>query len=133
MCRRPKWVRRPTAALMLVVAIVACAAPAGPTGEISGRLVAGPVCPVESLPPDPACAPRPVEDALITIVSSAGREWRVRSDDDGYFRVKVPIGEVLVLFGPVKGLMGTPPEIGVEVTEGETTNLGEVAYDTGIR
>jgi hypothetical protein len=48
-------------------------AAAGPTG-IRGTALAGPVCQVETIPPDPACAPRPVAGAVILIRDASGTE-----------------------------------------------------------
>ncbi len=119
--------------LALLVTLGACDGPAVAEGEISGRAVAAPVCPVESLPPDPTCAPRPVADALVTVLAQNGRLWETRSDAQGFFRLRVPIGEVEVRFGPVEGLMGIPAKIQLDVSEGKESTLGEIVYDTGIR
>jgi hypothetical protein len=43
--------------------------------------VAGPTCPVETIPPDPACAPRPVPDTLIDITDGTGRQVARQSTD----------------------------------------------------
>ena len=40
---------------------------------IIGTATAGPVCPVERYPPDPACAPRPVAGATITVHGGGGQ------------------------------------------------------------
>ncbi len=42
-------------------------------------------------------------------------------------------GETTVLFSDVEGLMGTPQPVVVTVLPGETVDLGEILYDTGIR
>ena len=120
-------------AVSVLVGLVACAGYTGLQGSIAGRVVAGPVCPVETDPPDPACAPRPVEGAEVTVITADGRRWVTRSDADGRFRIEVPVGQAVVSFGDVEGLMGTPVDIEVSVTEGVTSDLGEVADDTGIR
>jgi hypothetical protein len=55
------------------------------------------------------------------------------SDEDGSFRIVAPAGEPTVVFGEVAGLMGTPDSLSVSLDPGETVDLGEIAYDTGIR
>ena len=45
---------------------------AGEKSGIAGVATAGPVCPVEKNPPDPACAPRPVDGAVLVFHGAAG-------------------------------------------------------------
>ena len=99
---------------------------------VTGRLVAGPVCPVETDPPSPECAPRPVGGATVVIETAAGDSVSAVSDPDGRFEASVTAGAIRVIPQPVEGLLGTPPPIEVEV-EGGSLDLGEIAYDTGIR
>ena len=84
---------------------------------IAGRAVAGPVCPVERIPPDPACADRPVAGAVIVVRDAAGAEVaRATTAADGTFLVGVSRrGSWTVEPQPVEGLMGTPAAILVEV------------------
>jgi hypothetical protein len=112
---------------------VACAAPSTTSATITGHLVAGPVCPVETDPPDPACAPRPVPNAEVIAVSSDGIEYRTTSDFDGVFRLSVPAGELNLTFSEVEGMLAVPEPITVTVADQETIDLGEILYDTGIR
>jgi hypothetical protein len=98
-------------------------------------VTAGPVCPVEQNPPDPACAPRPVEGAVIVATDDAGAEvCRATSGRDGaYELVLVETGSVLVTAEPVAGLMGVPAPVNVTLTQpGQLVEL-DLAYDTGIR
>ena len=111
----------------------ACAGTPVPTATVEGRLVAGPVCPVETDPPDPACAPRPVEGAVIVATAPDGRRYRTESGPDGRFRLDVAPGVVRVEFLSVEGLTGIPEALEVEAVEGEVVDLGDIGYDTGIR
>lgn len=105
---------------------------AGRTG-IGGTAVAGPVCPVERIPPDPACAPRPVADATVVIRDGDGSEVaRVVTDPDGSFFVELPAGEYVVEPQPVEGLMGTAGPQNVTVVLGVAAAI-QLDYDTGIR
>ena len=100
-----------------------------------GVATAGPVCPVERIPPDPACAPRPVVGATIVVLDRGGREIaRATTGADGTYRVAVSAGSVRVQAAPVTGLMGTPAPIDAVVPAGPGAWLRvDMAYDTGIR
>ena len=105
---------------------------AGQTG-IAGRAVAGPVCPVETVVGDPACAPRPVSGAVISILDGAGMEVsRGTTAADGTFFVAVGAGDYTIRGAPVEGLMGEPPPVAVTVADGATSTV-DLPYDTGIR
>lgn len=123
---------RSPAAIVLAVLVVACAgAPAGPLHPVTGRALAGPVCPVERQPPDPACAPRPVAGAVIVLVAADGGRVEARTGADGSFRAEVAAGRYELTAQPVEGLMGVPPPLVVEVDG--PVDVGVLAYDTGIR
>src|SRR6266550_3737051 len=74
--------------------------PAGERGDplpnpqsVSGRATAGPTCPVERNPPDPACAARPVAGAVLVIHDRAGAGVaRVTTDKDGRFSLTLAPG-----------------------------------------
>ena len=117
----------------LVLVLTACADIPVSQGSISGRLMAGPICPVETEPPDPACADRPVEEATVTAISADGGEWTAISDEAGRFRIEVDAGLLTVRFGEVEGLLGTPVEMTLQVAEGADVDLGDIGYDTGVR
>ncbi len=105
---------------------------AGRTG-IGGTAVAGPVCPVERVPPDPACAPRPVANATVIILDGGGSEVaRVVTAADGSFFVELPAGDYIVEPQPVEGLMGTAGAQSASVVDGAATAI-QLDYDTGIR
>jgi hypothetical protein len=94
---------------------------------------AGPVCPVEQDPPDPACAPRPVPGAVIVVRDSAGAEKaRATLDARGIAFVELPAGGYVVEPQAVDGLMGTAAPASVTVIDGAGTPV-VLAYDTGIR
>jgi hypothetical protein len=99
------------------------------TGELRLRVSAGPTCPVETDPPDPACAPRVVERAVVVLDGPTHVTVDVRG---GVATVDVPAGTYHVVAKPVPGLMGTPEPTTVKVIAGATTPL-QLSYDTGIR
>lgn len=109
--------------------------PAGGTGTLSVTAVAGPVCPVEQDPPDPACAPRSVAGARVFVQPGDGRDILVAqgaTDADGVFELELPTGDYIVIGGEVEGLMGLPEPVTVAVVAGQTTTV-TLTYDTGIR
>jgi hypothetical protein len=102
---------------------------------IIGTATAGPVCPVERYPPDPACAPRPVAGATITVHRGGGQVIATTTTGtDGSYRVAVPAGSVQVVAAPVAGLMRAPAPIDVVVPAGSSAWVRvDLSYDTGIR
>jgi hypothetical protein len=105
---------------------------AGATG-IGGLAVAGPVCPVETVPPDPECAARPVVGAVVVVRDGVGPEVaRATTDADGSFFVELPAGDYVVEPQPVEGLMGTAATLEVTVVDGRAAQV-QLDYDTGIR
>jgi hypothetical protein len=108
--------------------------PLPPGSNVTGIVTAGPTCPVVTDPPDPSCADRPVEGAVLVVVTPGGVEVaRVTSDADGRFAMSLAPGAYRLEPQPVGGLMGTaaPIEFGVEL--GNPTAELLVSYDTGIR
>jgi hypothetical protein len=100
---------------------------------VSGMVTAGPACPVVTDPPDPSCADRPVQGAVLVVTTLAGVEVdRTMSDADGRFALSLPTGTFRLEPQPVEGLVGTPAPIEFSVEPGASA-LVLVAYDTGIR
>jgi hypothetical protein len=99
---------------------------------ISGVAMAGPVCPVETNPPDPACAPRPVAGAMVAAVSESGDQVETTTGPDGRFSFDLAAGRYQIVARPAEGLMGTPEPVEVEAASG-SVDVGVLMYDTGIR
>lgn len=113
---------------------VAIPADGGPW--IAGRALAGPTCPVEQVPPDPACAPSPVAGAAVIVRDAAGAEVaRATTDADGVYLVAVPGGGTYTVEAqPVEGVLGTPAPVIVAVGSGPGDwAVADLPYDTGIR
>jgi hypothetical protein len=108
--------------------------PGGGELGVSGRVTAGPTCPVMQNPPDPACADRPIAGAVLIVTDDAGREvGRGMSDANGDFAISLEPGHYVLTPQPVEGLMGTAQPVDVTIGEGGPAMTFEVAYDTGIR
>lgn len=119
-------------AIGLLVAACDTAATPGPTGTLTLTLTAGPVCPVERIPPDPNCAPRPVPGAEVIVLTPDGREiGRPRSDAAGKIRLTLPQGRYIVRPAQTNTFPIAPEEVTVDV--GGTPIDVALAYDTGIR
>jgi hypothetical protein len=125
------------AAIAVACILAACSGPgasSSPAGEIHGRVLAGPTCPVVTDPPDPSCRDRPVAGAVILVLDQAGAQVnRATSGQDGRFTVRLVPGTYRLVPQPVEGLMGTAEEQEVRVTGSQPTAEVIVAYDTGIR
>jgi hypothetical protein len=103
------------------------------TARLEITALAGPVCPVETDPPSPECAPRPVDSATIVVTDATGDEVvRGTTGPDGVVGFDVAPGELTVVPQPVEGLLGTASTISVTLTAGQTLRV-TVDYDTGIR
>jgi hypothetical protein len=106
---------------------------AGRRTGVEGTATAGPVCPVETVPPDPGCTPRPVAGAVLLVRDGSGKEVaRATTAADGTFFVALAPGGYVMEPQAVTGLLGTAGPQGVTVNDGVASNL-DVAYDTGIR
>jgi hypothetical protein len=125
----------PVFSLTIAVLLAACGGDSPTLGDqgtgIAGRVVAGPVCPVER-PADPACAPRPVAGAVVIVRGADSAEIAMaQTADDGRYEVSIPPGRYTVEGAPVEGLLGNPTSVEVEVGDGVT--IVDLQYDTGIR
>lgn len=103
------------------------------TTRVEVTALAGPICPVETDPPSPECAPRPVDAALIIVTDVDGTEvGRGTTGADGIVIIDVPPGERTVVPQAVEGLLGTAEAASVTVADGQAVSI-TVEYDTGIR
>jgi hypothetical protein len=129
---------RPGPAVILLLTIgflvAACgvAASPAPTGTLTLTLTAGPVCPVEQIPPDPNCAAGPVADAEVIVLTADGREVaRSKSDAAGKIRLTLPQGRYTIRPVQTNTFPSAPAEVTVDV--GATPAEVALGYDTGIR
>ena len=122
-------------ALVVMTAVSACQ-PSNQLGvEVHGLVTAGPTCPVVTDPPDPSCADRPVDGAVLVVTTADGAEvGRATTDADGAFALTLPPGMYRLTPQPVDGLLGTPEPISFAVLTGSAPiDLSPISYDTGIR
>ena len=95
--------------------------------------VAGPSCPVERVPPDPACAPKPVPDVSVEIVDDQGHpQATVVLDAAGQQSAGLEPGTYTITPQGATGFMSGPEPQRVVVEPGQVTEV-TLTYDTGIR
>ena len=103
---------------------------------ITGHLLAGPTCPVETVPPNPACKPLPVAGATVIATDAAGHEVaRAVSDSVGYFALTLAAGTYSLTPHSTSDPMLRPPGPKVVSLGGGSpdTAVVDFLYDTGIR
>ena len=105
------------------------------TITLTGRVVAGPGCPVEDIPPDPACAPAPLPGARLDVLESSGRKVAtVVADGQGRFSVSLPPGRYVIVPKPFDTLPHPPRPITIEIRSGLPPPAEIlIVYDTGVR
>jgi hypothetical protein len=109
--------------------------PEGGPPSVIGTVTAGPVCPVETVPPKPECAPRPVAGAVIVATDAGGQEvGRATTAADGSYQVIVGTTGIVTVSGlPVAGLMTAPAPVSVTLASPNAVERVDLQYDTGIR
>src|SRR3954447_5198934 len=125
-----RWIVPLFAVLLLV------AAPAGGSGTgIRGHATSSPTCPVETMPPQPGCAPRGFKARVrVTRVSDGKLVSRVTTASDGRFRIALRPGRYRVLVRPANGgrLPRCPGAKAAKVGRSGYTRVA-IECDSGIR
>ena len=112
---------------------VAVPTPGAGLAQVIISLVAGPVCPVEQNPPDPSCAPRPVESAQIIVRDPTGAQLASSTvDQSGEATFELPAGAYYAEASAAGGMMRQPEPVAFSVVGGSTMSFS-MEYDTGIR
>ncbi|OIQ78128.1 hypothetical protein GALL_401710 [mine drainage metagenome] len=108
-------------------------AKASTKGVVNGRVLLGPTCPVERIPPDPACAPKPYKTVVAVFRSASPTKTylTVPTDAAGRFKASLSAGWYLLR---AKGGSPLPhcAETKIKVLAGRSANA-VVTCDTGIR
>jgi hypothetical protein len=122
--------------IVLALALASCGAASGhaPNSGIAARVLAAPTCPVETIPPRPQCAPRPLEVGVRVRRAGQSGARIVHSGADGRFRVRLSPGIYIVQGLPEANppLPRPPAARRVRVRAGRFTSI-TITYDTGIR
>lgn len=102
-------------------------------GQLHIKLVAGPTCPVETVPPRPGCEPAKVAAAMVIVRDADGRiVAEPTSDDEGLIGLTLSAGVYVLEPSAVDGYMGQAEPAIVWVLPGPPSSV-TLAYDTGIR
>lgn len=102
------------------------------TGEISGVVLLGPTCPVEHVPPDSQCAPKPYQ-TTITISDSMSKALitKIYSGADGTFNVSLVPGSYTLMAGGTSYYPRcSPAQVSVSANKAAQVTIN---CDTGIR
>lgn len=108
------------------------------TGVLKGKISIGPLCPVERVPPDPACLPtaetyRAWATAIFTVKEKLKYAILI-PNLDGTFEIELPVGDYFIDYSVVRviwvGKSNLPANISITKNDTITFNIN---IDTGIR
>lgn len=104
------------------------------TGTISGTVTTSPTCPVERIPPDPKCAPKPYATAIkIRVAGTAVVIKTIQSNTSGAFSTSLPLGSYeLEAITETNATYPRCEKTLVTVKADKTINAN-ISCDTGIR
>jgi hypothetical protein len=106
-------------------------------GILEGVISIGPICPVERIPPDPACQPtaETYKAYPVSIYTSDGSKLiaQLKPSLDGSYFSELPTGNYLVVLEKPQNNVGSsnlPSEISIHA---DNTTFFNINIDTGIR
>lgn len=107
------------------------------TGFLEGNISIGPICPVETIPPDPGCLPTAetykAYPVYVKTVDGSRKITLINPSLDGSFRTELGAGDYLIsLEKEQKGIGSSNLPQQVSISKDETT-LINIMIDTGIR
>jgi hypothetical protein len=107
------------------------------SGFLEGTSTIGPICPVEKIPPDPACLPtaETYKAYPVSVYTSDGiiKIAQLKPSLDGFFSSELPPGNYLVVLEKAQNnIGGSNLPVEVSITSEDKTVLN-VNIDTGIR
>lgn len=116
-------------ATILVVLTVGCSPRIPENTGIAGRVLIGPVCPVEQL--NKPCPNKPYQAVLSVLDANRRKIVKFQTDANGYFHQALGPG-MYILHPESPGVMPVALEQTFSVLSGQFTQL-TVTYDSGIR
>jgi hypothetical protein len=107
------------------------------TGLLKGVITIGPLCPVQSLPPNPSCLPTAdtYKSYPVSIWTSDGknRVAQLSPELDGSYSTELPAGIYRIILGNVQNRIGgSNLPVTVEIMSNNCIIL-DISIDTGIR
>lgn len=99
---------------------------------VKGTITLSPTCPVERIPPDPNCAPKPYQTAIQVFLADGTELVKtLQSQSDGSFSLVIPFGNYTIFAGAGKMLPSCAPiTLSVKTANPSPINI---ICDTGIR
>jgi len=102
-------------------------------GTVKGAVLLGPTCPVERIPPDPACAPKQYQTTIrIQPINPSAPYTTISTDAKGTFSVSLNPGTYTLTPQGGGSMPPTCRALEVQISSGETKNIN-LDCDTGIR
>ncbi len=107
-------------------------------GILKGKISIGPICPVETDPPSPACQPtKETYKNWATAIWSKDEKSRIvviNPNLDGTYQIDLPIGEYVIDFDVKNNnrFGGSNLPFPITIKQGNTLQV-EISIDTGIR
>jgi len=99
---------------------------------IEGVVLVGPTCPVERMPPDPACADKPYATAILVYRTGTKKPFIIgNSTSDGTFKFSLPPGSY-TLAAKSGAMLPYCSEVSTVVVAEEYTSV-DISCDSGIR
>jgi hypothetical protein len=119
----------PARALSVRIPVRFATAGASSTG-VRGTATIGPTCPVETSPPDPACADRAYAGAFVVETVGGNRVAEFTTGSDGRYSVALPPGSYQIRLRGTNALPSMAPQ---PFTVRDGWSLLDLAVDSGIR
>ena len=108
------------------------------TGVLKGKISIGPICPVETVPPQPQCLPTiQTYKTWATAVWTLDKKTKIATLDpnlDGTYQLSLPSGYYIIDFDVARSnsVGGSNLPSTISISDKDTTSL-DITIDTGIR
>ncbi len=128
----PSVVATTTTATTSDVTSTGTATPIPQGSGVKGTILLGPTCPVERIPPDPNCAPKPYATSITVYRSGSKLPYIIgNSNTDGAFQLTLPVGSYMLNAGGTK-ILPRCSEVSVTIPPNAFITQ-DISCDTGIR
>ena len=126
--------------IVVVTLILSCTKQSIVTGNgvLKGTISIGPICPVETIPPQPGCLPtRDTYNNYATAVWTSDKKSKVATiipNLDGTYQIDLPAGDYVLNFVTARtfGAGGSNLPTAFSIADKDTLTLN-ISIDTGIR
>ena len=106
-------------------------------GILEGTISIGPICPVETIPPDPACLPtaETYKSYPVSVFTSDGKTEiaKLMPSLDGSYSSELPPGDYLIVLERAKNNIGGSNLPVIVSIKAQDKTLLNINIDTGIR